>query len=579
MLIVLFFCHLLFSQTIPSIEVKETKLEKYSNPGLIKIEGEKLTKALELKDVLLDQSGLTINQNGALGGTTFFYTRGTEAKHTLVLWNGVRLNDPSLTERQFDGAMIRPFFIEKILFKKQPEPVLYGGDALGGVMEFIPKFSSPHLFEVNFLYGSFDTTQTELLGSMNQSSVSALYGVSRFKTNGISRLNKKRFNAKEADGTEKNQANLQLEKKFEISKFQLIAEIKEIRSDQDLTTGDTKKDHSKVESQLASLKYITEFKDYLISLQPSLQRIQRSYESTGFNQKPIQGENIQADLFIENDDTISGAGYWGEEYLEIKKESNRLFYLMHKFKIDLNSVKIKPGFRYDYHERYYSFLTPEVSVEKDFDHWLIFAKVTRGYKPPTLYQLYAPSFLGSPVGNEALTPEKGYYQEIGFKINSPIEFEASLFQNHLDNLIQYSATEGYQNSGNVRIQGADLSVRKEIYAKNYLRLGSTFLNFREEKEKILRRPYFSHQLTLETKYSDSFSSLFMYRLIGARKDLFNQKIVKLNPYQVLDVKGILKTKNVVYHLSVENIFNREYEDVYGYSTMPMSINLGLSFRI
>jgi outer membrane cobalamin receptor len=71
----------------------------------------------------------------------------------------------------------------------------------------------------------------------------------------------------------------------------------------------------------------------------------------------------------------------------------------------------------------------------------------------------------------------------------------------------------------------------------------------------------------------------MYRLIGARKDLFNQNIVKLNPYQVLDVKGILKTKNLVYHLSVENILNREYEDIYGYSTMPMSINLGLSFRI
>ena len=72
---------------------------------------------------------------GALGQQTSLFLRGTESDQTLVLWNGVPLNNP------FDGAFNAAFLpsegLERVEVVPGPFSALYGSSALGGVVQVL----------------------------------------------------------------------------------------------------------------------------------------------------------------------------------------------------------------------------------------------------------------------------------------------------------------------------------------------------------------------------------------------------------------------------------------------------------
>jgi len=50
--------------------------------------------ARDVADVLREVPGLSVSRTGSLGKTTSVFIRGASSKQTLVLWNGVEINDP-----------------------------------------------------------------------------------------------------------------------------------------------------------------------------------------------------------------------------------------------------------------------------------------------------------------------------------------------------------------------------------------------------------------------------------------------------------------------------------------------------
>ena len=50
--------------------------------------------ARDVIDVLREVPGLTVSRTGSLGKTASVFMRGASSKQTLVLWNGVEINDP-----------------------------------------------------------------------------------------------------------------------------------------------------------------------------------------------------------------------------------------------------------------------------------------------------------------------------------------------------------------------------------------------------------------------------------------------------------------------------------------------------
>lgn len=59
---------------------------------------------LLVADLLSEVQGIQSVSSGGPGGRISFFVRGTEARHTAFVLDGLKLNDPSNVDRQFDAA-------------------------------------------------------------------------------------------------------------------------------------------------------------------------------------------------------------------------------------------------------------------------------------------------------------------------------------------------------------------------------------------------------------------------------------------------------------------------------------------
>lgn len=92
-----------------------------------------------LREVLRDVPGLTIIQTGSRGGNTSLFTRGGEADFTMVMIDGVKVNDAG---GGFEFANLTTDNVERIEIVKGPQSALYGSDAIGGVINIITRKGS-----------------------------------------------------------------------------------------------------------------------------------------------------------------------------------------------------------------------------------------------------------------------------------------------------------------------------------------------------------------------------------------------------------------------------------------------------
>src|SRR5690606_12188372 len=88
-------------------------------------------------DLLKHDAAINMVQNGGMGQLADMYLRGTESDHTLILRDGIRLNTPSSGTANL--AFIDTTDIKQIEVLKGPASVLYGTDAIGGVVQLVSK--------------------------------------------------------------------------------------------------------------------------------------------------------------------------------------------------------------------------------------------------------------------------------------------------------------------------------------------------------------------------------------------------------------------------------------------------------
>lgn len=86
-------------------------------------------------ELLRTVPGLSIARSGSPGKVTSLFVRGAASTQTLVLWNGLRLNDPMFGG--YDWAFLPTEGVERIEVVRGPFSALYGGDAAGGVVQVL----------------------------------------------------------------------------------------------------------------------------------------------------------------------------------------------------------------------------------------------------------------------------------------------------------------------------------------------------------------------------------------------------------------------------------------------------------
>src|SRR5262245_4532849 len=111
-----------------------------------------------VSDVLRDVPSVSVNRAGGPGGLTQVRMRGAEGNHTLVLLDGADISDPFQGEFDFSGLLAGD--IARIEILRGSQSALYGSDAVGGVINIIPRRGrGPFAAEAFAEGGSFDTWQ------------------------------------------------------------------------------------------------------------------------------------------------------------------------------------------------------------------------------------------------------------------------------------------------------------------------------------------------------------------------------------------------------------------------------------
>jgi len=153
---------------------------------------------------------VSITRNGGIGGTTSVFIRGAESDQTVALIDGIKLNDPASPGGGFNFGNLLTGNIERIEVLRGPSSVLWGSQAIGGVVSMITRRPTEQL-SVNLRgeYGYRNTGQIvgNIAGKTGPLSVSA--GAGWFRTDGISAFSEARGGV-ERDGYENFGANANL---------------------------------------------------------------------------------------------------------------------------------------------------------------------------------------------------------------------------------------------------------------------------------------------------------------------------------------------------------------------------------
>jgi len=148
-------------------------------------------------DILSDVPGLSVVRSGAFGGVAQVRMRGASPGKTLVLVDGVPVNDPAEVNGAFDFSGFELSDIERIEVLSGPQSSLWGSDAIGGVIAFTTRDLDG--LSADLEAGSFDTVRGRLAAGVSTEQYGFGAWVSRFDTGGISAADEADGNP-EADG-------------------------------------------------------------------------------------------------------------------------------------------------------------------------------------------------------------------------------------------------------------------------------------------------------------------------------------------------------------------------------------------
>ena len=141
---------------------------------------------LFVSDLLRDVPGVAVNRAGPMGALTQIRLRGAESNHTLVLIDGIEVNDPAASS-EFDFAHLMSADVERIEILRGPQSALWGADAIGGVINIITRRGAgPAHGSASVEGGSFGTVRAtaSLLGG--GSAYDYAFNIAGLRTRGTS---------------------------------------------------------------------------------------------------------------------------------------------------------------------------------------------------------------------------------------------------------------------------------------------------------------------------------------------------------------------------------------------------------
>lgn len=604
--------------------VETAKKEVSSSITVITREQLEESKKSTVMEALEDVLALTTSQNGPPGSASSVLIRGANSEHTLVMIDGIELNDPITPTRSFDMSLLLVENIDRIEIIRGPQSTLYGSDAIGGVINIITRQTrgKPE-FNFSTFGGSYGTYSGNAEISGSSDFVRYAMAATLFSTHGFSAASTAYEGNEEVDGHH----NLSLSGRlaFDFSQnLSLDISLRRIdtKTDIDNFGGDYGDDPNHVQDYDAF--YITGQARALFlqnrweqTLRLALVDYKRTQDNPVDELNPFSSEESefksslgkidwQNNLYLHETNTLSfgldfqheqGESWYRSESISGPYES--IFPLQKAHNLGLfiqDQVKVAgqffctAGLRYDNHSQVESALTFRIAPAYFIDNTGTKLKATlgTGYKAPSLYHLYAPGTFFGPVGNEDLKPEKSTGWDIGIEqylLQDRLMFGFTYFDMRFEDLIDFDFLLGYINIKKATTKGAEGTF--EARPADYLSILMTYTRLeakdRDTGEYLLRRPKNKFSARVNMKFWERANLSLSVIHMGKRDDMFwigwTPSRVTMDSYTLVHAAGFYNLLDYFQvFIRLDNILNAKYETVKGYGTAGFSAYAGLKIH-
>jgi len=569
--------------------------------------------------VLNEQAGLVIN--GAFnntGSVQTLYMRGASAGRTLILIDGIPVNEPSTITNDYDLNLFSINDVERIEICKGAQSTLYGSDAVAGVVNIITvksNITKPFEGKATLTAGSFNTykANVQLYGKIDKFTYTARYA--KLTTSGISSANdatgtgnfdKDGYDGNVANATVQFQANKQLS-------FKAFTMFSQYRSDIDAGVFADKSAYF-INNKSAISGAGFNFKNDVVTLVGNYQytKLKRLYDDNYtagaqyFSLNDYNAASQFAELYTNvklgaGFNLLSGADYrygsYNNDYKSVSSfgpynstfkdtsVSQTSMYASLSFIDAKKHLSVELGGRLNTHSRYNFNYTYTFNPAYNFnDNWRVFGSVATGFKAPGLYQLSI---------NAKLLPEESINYEAGVQYqNKHVNTRLVYFNRKIDNGIDYNyITFKYFNYIKQQVNGLEYEltvkpVEKLTITGNYtLLIGEeTSQNRVTNKDTVtydylLRRPKHVANLTVGVQPLTKLYVSLMGKYVSDRKDVggYAKADVGLDGYFIMAATASYEINKLVkVFAEAQNITNKQFFDVRGYNTLPASFNVGVT---
>ncbi len=575
--------------TMEETVVTASRLEeplKYSPDSITVVTGEEIQKKGKqtVIDVLKDIPGLSIAQYGTPGGRSSIYTRGTNNAHTLIMIDGVRVGDPVSGDGKMSIADLSTDNIEKIEVVRGAQSVLYGSDAIGGVVNIITKKGKgkPKLY-LSVEGGSFETfrEKTGVSGSTDRINYAA--SLSRLDTKHVSRAEEELGNT-ERDYYHDTNVSARIDGQIgETAGIGFSVRHSEASMDFD----DSGTDADKVQDTditSISTKFnqdISEWWQHVIKL--GITETEREYTKDGAFEELYNGTikvaSWQHNFFVGDIDTITAGFDYQKEtgdinsvYGNLAEESvNTKAYFIQNKLIPFKGFSLTLGMRHDDHQTFGGKDTYKGAIAYLYEKTgtKVRGSYGTGFHAPSLYQLY------SSYGDPSLRPEesKGYDMGIDQELfDKKILLSVTYFHTEIDDLIKWNwDTWKYHNVGKVKLKGWETSFSVRPLTWLSLDIHYTYTEAKDETagasnngKDLIYRPKHVGGASLNIKPLEKLNVNLNAQYTGKRYHNADNSAEML-AYTLFNLAASYDvTDRLQFFGRVENLTDQQYQSVYQY---------------
>lgn len=549
-------------------------------------------------DLLRLAPGVSVSTTGSRGTQTDLRIRGAEASHTLLFVDGIRFNDPAAGDlARFE--LLTNDSLSRVEIVRGPQSALWGSDALGGVVAVETGGAGSGLSALAE-YGSLDSIRTSFEGAVETGPLS-LSGTAGFvKSDGIDIFSEEG----ERDGFENRSASLKAvvtpSSTLEVGMVGHWIDGTSEFDGYDPVTFAFADTLDATDNRIFALRGWTraELAGWIVSAGASYldsanrNQVAETPLNDTFGDRLMLGaqasrsfsrHRMTAAIEREEED-FSARGYAG---FADQDRSRSLTAFVGQWRAEwTEALTTDLAVRHDDFSEYADATTVRaLLIAKPLPEIVLHAGYSEGIARPNFVDLYG-FFPGSFIGNPELRPESSRGFEAGVRWD---EGDASIgltgFSNRLSDEIVDVFNPDF-TSTTVNVEGK--SRRRGVELDAGYRLGSfslganyTFLDADERKfvgsapVREARRPRHSANLFATGTFGPvEIGASLAY--VGERRDA----AALLDDYVLGSLKvGYDITPALQAYARVENAFDADYQDAFGYNTPGRTVHAGLRVRL